>query len=480
MQKNPPVAAEGFAEELSPSASSTANPPPDQLPSDLVSELTDFFFAAAPRPVKEIAWVAAIVFLAGISGRAFNISGTGLNLYVLLIAVTGRGKESVSSGISKLLSAVIKLSPTAIEFRGPAHIASPEALLRWLTRSPCIFSIVGEFGHKLKEMSAPNAPSNVIGLNRVLLDVFSKSGNGQTFGAMAYADNSKNTAVIQSPTLTLYGDSTPETFFENVHEGFVSDGLAPRFMVVEYSGPRVDLNDAHAKAVPSKALVNKICDLIAQSQSLSSRGQVCNVGMSPEAKLILDKFEKRTTAQINTNGVGTIAIELWNRAHLKALKLAAIYAVGCNYINPAITADQAQRACGEIHAQTMALLKRFSNGEIGAVENNEALRRKTLLDAIMHYATCPFEGVKRYGVMVEMHERKVIPETYLQRRLGQIACFRRAREGSTRALKSTIKNMIDADEIREIPKNQTIKDFGVQPRTFIITKPKAFLNPDEN
>lgn len=62
----------------------------------LVGEVAKFIYASAPRPVAEIAFVGAIGLVAGISGRAYNVSGRGLYQYALLLANTGTGKEAMN------------------------------------------------------------------------------------------------------------------------------------------------------------------------------------------------------------------------------------------------------------------------------------------------------------------------------------------------------------------------------------------------
>jgi hypothetical protein len=94
-------------------------------------------------------------------------------------------------------------SSSASLFEGPTDIASPPALVKWLNRSPCIYSIVGEFGFKLKEMSNPLAPIHIAGLSRTYLDLYHKSGASHTLGVMAYSNKDDNTAIICSPAFTL-------------------------------------------------------------------------------------------------------------------------------------------------------------------------------------------------------------------------------------------------------------------------------------
>ncbi len=424
-------------------------------------------------PVHEIATVGAIGLLAGIAGRAYNVSGTGLNQYVLLIAKTGLGKEAIAAGVSKVVAAVKTSVPSILDFVGPTEIASPQALTKWLVREPCIYSIVGEFGLKLKEMSAAHAPQHVAGLKRALLDLYHKSGRGSVLGAMAYSKKEDNTAVISSPAFTLIGESTPERFFENISEEVVTDGLLPRFSVIEYIGLRQKLNKSHGDVVPSAKLIGAVAELVAHCCGLSSRGEVHTVAIQPDAAVIFDTFEDFIIDQMNSEAV--VARELWNRAYLKAMKLAALHAVGCNYINPSISGEQAKSACDEIHEQTRTLIGRFANGDTGAAAGNEERQYKDVVRLVAAYLTGAFNDFKTYGVSEEMHQARVFPASFVQRRLIATAAFKGA-SGGTAAINRCLQRMLDGDEIRQLPKDQIQKKFNTTARCFAIVRGELFLD----
>src|SRR5690606_18570371 len=57
------------------------------LPPGLVGEIAQYIYSTSIRPIPEVALVAALGLVAGISGRAYYTSGlpTGLNLYLILL-----------------------------------------------------------------------------------------------------------------------------------------------------------------------------------------------------------------------------------------------------------------------------------------------------------------------------------------------------------------------------------------------------------
>ena len=86
----------------------------ENLPNGLIKELARFIYAQSPRPVKPISTMTALALMAGICGRSYNISGTGLNNYFVLLAPTGICKEGISKGINKLINTIIPQQPRDI------------------------------------------------------------------------------------------------------------------------------------------------------------------------------------------------------------------------------------------------------------------------------------------------------------------------------------------------------------------------------
>lgn len=458
------------------------------FPRGLLGEIAQFIYDASPRPVREIALAGAIGFMAGICGRSYNISGTGLNQYVLLIAKTGRGKEAIAAGISKIVTSVAATCPTVREFVGPVEIASPQALTKWLARNPCVFSIVGEFGLKLKEMSAEHAPPHITGIKRALLDLYHKSAYGAVMGAMAYSKREENTAVVHSPSFTLIGESTPEKFFENINEDVVTDGLLPRFLLIEYQGDRLDLSERHAETFPPIPLTEAIICLVAHAQRAAATDMVNNVGMTPEAKRIFDDFEKWTTALINNRDPETnqklptkpnsVVSELWNRAHLKALRLAALYAVGCDHVFPCVTAEQAKLATDEIYWQTKALQARFDAGEIGGGAVNAPANEEKQTDVMIHKIAQLAKGKAtkgQYKVNEDMQRDRVFPFNLLLQTLRIYPVFKNDRRGASDAIRKIYQQLLDNDDLRELPKSQVQEKYGKSCRAFQISNPTRFV-----
>jgi hypothetical protein len=448
-----------------------------KLPPGLMGQIANFVFQSSPTPVPEIALAAAIGLMAGISGRAYNISGAGLNQYILVLAPTGSGKEALSTGISQLMEAIKLAAPTASEFIGPGNIRSDAALLKWLAKRPCFVSIIGEFGLKLKQISSQNANSHETGLRQTILDLYNKSGAGKQLNPLAYSEQEKNTAIIKSPSFTLLGESTPETFYNALDENMITEGLLPRFTIIEYQGLQPPLNKKHHLFKPDWNLCDELAKFAATCTSLNHDNKTIVVNMTDEAQELLDELREFARSQTN-NAEREIVRQLWSRINMKTLKLAALVAVGCDNFAPVITLDHAKWAKSLIIADVMNILRRFNRGDIGK-DTEETKQERVVKKAIIDYVTKPWEEMKSYSqgdVAQALHSGRVIPGTYISRKVGAMSAFRHDPRGVTVSIKRTIDNLIAGDVIREVPPGDMQK-FGTRQKGYMVSEWSA-LNTD--
>jgi hypothetical protein len=389
----------------------------------LVGELAQFIYDAAPRPVKEIAIAAAIGLMAGICGRAYNVNGTGLNLYILILAKTGRGKEAAASGIDKLMNAIRLQVPTSSRFRGPGIINSGQALVRYIAdKSNCFVSILGEFGLTIEKISANNANSADKMLYQMLLDLYNKSGHTQTFQPSIYSNKEDNVSMTESPAVSILGESTHKLFYGALNEDMISAGLLPRFLIIEYNGKRELMNENAAGMFPSFELVGRLAELVGYSETTQHNKKVVNIVINDDAWNVLRKFDKTSTDKINEADNEVIA-ELWNRAHMKIMRIAGLIAIGINPYNPIITIENVKWASDLVEHDIEALSRKFENGEVGHRAQNEPLQVKEILKKIRDYYEKDWEYVKKYSRIQSLHTAKIIPYEYLNKRLSGIGVF---------------------------------------------------------
>ena len=418
-------------------------------PPGMVGELAKWFFALAPRPVREVAIVAALGVVAGIYGRAYNISGSGLNLYIVLVARSAIGKEAMHSSISKLLHIMMNSGAIAFsEFVDFNDYASGPALVKAISnsRTGSFVNVAGEWGRKLRKMSDDQADGPMSSLRTVMTNLYQKSSAGTIVGGIGYSDKEKNVASTNGVAYSMIGETTPDTFYESLTNTMMQDGFLSRFIIVEYAGLRPELNTATSVPIP-----NDLYNILLNGAEIVFQcppGRFYDVAMSREAQIMLDAFDKHCDQQINATDDESWR-QMWNRAHLKALKVAGLLAVTDNPASPVVTKEHAEWALNLIHRNISIMRRKMANGDVG---DGDIVRERKMLATLADYLKHPIpEG---YKLPDEMRKAGVVARKYLQIRLQRTNSFVNHRLGHTVALDNTIRSLVDSGYLVEIPKDK--------------------------
>lgn len=439
-----------------------------ELPPGLVGQIAEFIYMSSPTPVKEVALVAALALVAGIAGERWNVSGGGLNQYFLLLAPTGAGKEAMASGISRLMTDLKTKVPAANEFLGPSMIASGQAIARHISKtSQCFLSIIGEFGVTMQSISAKNASGHQLMLLKMLLELYHKSGKGNSFGASIFADGDKNVGSVPNPAFSLLGESVPEEFYKLLDNGMITGGLLPRMTIIEYTGRVPYFNKNHNKHPIPFDLTDGLAKLASGALGMKANNKFIDVAFTPDAEMFCDKFGRICTDNLNDEKAG-ITKHLWNRGNLKVMRLAATVAVGIDPYTPLITMDHVKWAHSIIVSDIKRLSAKYESGNYGD-ESSDVSQITHMKKILKECMTKPLVNLKSYGVTPEFHAAKVIPYSFLQRRLASQTAFKSAFGGSTAAIQRTIKTLIESGVLTELGPSQTRNEFKTTQRLFMIT-----------
>lgn len=437
---------------------------PLTFPEGLVGELASYIYSSSNRPVPHVSLAAAIALVAGITGRSFNISAQGLNHYIILVAGTGRGKEDAARGIDRLMSSVRNMMPSATSFEGPGTFASGQGLIRCLDESPCFVSVMGEVGVTLQQITRKDATPADVAFRKALLDLYSKSGFHNTLKPSAYSDREKNTKLIQAPNVTILGEGSTETFYQTLELTNIADGLIPRFTVISYDGARVARN-RNAFAPPGVEIVDKLAHLCAISLASMQSNTCSPIACQGDALLLLDAFDNKCDKLINNAGNQAEA-ELWNRAHLKALKLAGLIAVGCDPSNPTVTASIASWALAFTEWEVGAMVAKFSNGEVGQGDHRQ---EQDLRRAIEDYYNMSVDRRIAHNVPKQLAEAgNIFPLSYLKKRLRLLSSFKHDKRGPHAAIEALIKTLCSDGTLERVPPDQAFKQVGTRAAVYIL------------
>jgi hypothetical protein len=445
-----------------PANAAPAAPPPEQFqwPPGFAGQLANFIYYSSIRPVREVAVVAALGLLAGVCGRAFTVSGKGLNLYLILVARSGVGKEAMHSGVAKLID--LALVPRSQDFVLHDEFASGPALMKWVLRNPSFVNVLSEFGRKLKRMSN-DKDSPMQELRTVLLNLYEKSGAGDKVGGIKYSNGENNVMGAVGVAYSLIGETTPDTFREMLTPEMMADGTLSRFTIVEYTGLRPPPNEACAVELEPDELSKWQALLVRATPYLDSVNipkRIEVVFGDDETERRMNDFGLRCDNEINSTEDESKR-QMWNRAHMKALKIAALLAVADNNIHPVIRAEHAAWARSFVELGNKLMMAHVQNGDIG---HGDVTRERKLLDLARKFIKK--QPARSYKVTEEMWQKGVIPRAYFQMQVSTNSAFCNHKLGQIAALNMTLGSLVDSGYLMEFPRNDAVKEFGQHGRFF--------------
>ena len=254
-------------------------------------------------------------------------------------------------------------------------------------------------------------------------------------------------------------------------EDLISEGLLPRFTTIEYLGHRGTANKNHHLVFPKRELIQAVSGLTSSVMMLLNNRQVIHITLNDDAGRIFNDYNENVcNVNINKSDTQGVSAELWTRSHVKAMKLAAIAAVGQNPFHPEITADNALWAIAIINYDNNNIIEKFENGEISNNNGDFSQTKEASRIIEEYFNNNDYDYIKKYkSISLELFKMKIITYKYLSQRLLPLASFRTDKSGATNALKRTITALIDSGEIREIPVGQIEREFNTRQKCFSIT-----------
>jgi Protein of unknown function (DUF3987) len=298
-------------------------------PGGLVGDLIDWIVSSSSRPSRELALSAVIPFVGALLGRRFA-SPTDLrtNFYTVALADSGYGKDHARTQLKRLITAA-----GLDRFSGPNRFMSATALRNSVMNKPSCLCMVDEFGGMMRQINDSRAGIHNVLIRSDMLEMFTSAST--FFEGAAYAKESPQ--KIHSPNLCIYGTSTPDDFWASVSSLNTADGLLPRFMLFNVTGPKPDrieptrsvddVPKALIEAVQALALAGRGSGNLAHNDHGSSASKPIAVPYSADAAAELARFEAVVEQTAATSGSAPIL----NRAVEHAIKLALTVSVAGNH-----------------------------------------------------------------------------------------------------------------------------------------------------
>lgn len=437
-----------------------------EYPPGVAGAIAEFIYGSAPRPVREVAIVSALGLLAGICGKAWHIPQSGLNLYVILIARSGIGKEAMHSGISAILKAC--RSPHLQTFVQFNDFASGPALVKYCATNTSFVNVAGEWGHKLKRLARDDGSDTAMStLRTIMTNLYQKSGPQAIVGGINYSNKDNNIENVSGVAYSMIGETTPDTFYESLTESMMADGFLSRFTIVQYNGDRPDTNP-HQDLNPPQAIMDHITALASLAVAINGQGGLLGprdsllVGRTDESAAMIKEFDKQ--CDINIRGSTDEAWrQMWNRASLKAQRLAALLGAADNPSFPVVELRHIAWAIDLIRRDIAIMRKKIEQGDVGIGDHS---RQRKLVNLLREY----MDGVPAPGYKpnTKMHSDNVVPYSYLQIRTSRLSVFSKNRMGATASLAQAIREFTDSGWLKEIEKAKAMQDYNFRGKCYMV------------
>ena len=209
-------------------------------PPGLVGEIARWIVATARRPQPELAIGAALAIVGTAAGRQFRgPTRSATHLYVLGLAQTGTGKDHALQQISRIMAS----AGMALHL-GPSEFISMPAVVNFIVRKPLSLCAMDEFGSFMKRINSRRASGFETAISKIIRTMWSMS-----FAPYATPEwAQKESQMVLSPAMSLYGASTPEQFYSAMEGASLEDGTLNRFLLIN---GRNDVEEVEPEVDPS-------------------------------------------------------------------------------------------------------------------------------------------------------------------------------------------------------------------------------------
>ena len=458
-----------------------------------LEKLCRWIYDASFCAVDEISIITGIAAFAGLFGHQYNVSGTGLNLYLMLIAKSGVGKNAINDCLDRLQKRVEEYSGSGgagggfcvekgksdgsmqiYTFMTQQYYASSAALMSLFAEDNrrSVVSVWSEFGQKLKQFSVARADSRMAEMKQLLTSIYDKSGKDAYIGGIKYSNKTNDKVVKDSFAFSIIGETTPGAYEDGINSSMAEDGFLSRFITIEYSGD-TENNVYHTEDKPDVPL--QILELF-HAVFYSTADHGIKVEMSEDAKWIYTEFLNHKDRMLS--GVENEAIrQLWSRAPLKALKLAALLACGENLDDPTINGVHLQWALEVLRYSIQKLFKRINETGLATAEK-ASVQLQEMKRVIGEFVKKGLKGElpEKFSKFVDLTSivpKITIPHSYLSSRLTMLKSFSNS-ANTIKSIESAEIDLINQGVIIEVSRKEALEDFFFTGRLFRIADINAF------
>ncbi|HPD72852.1 MAG TPA: bifunctional DNA primase/polymerase [Candidatus Krumholzibacteria bacterium] len=316
-------------------------PMPDELfrIPGFVSEVMDHCLATAPYPNLVMSFAGALALQATLAGRKVRDPGDNrTNLYLLGLAHSAAGKDRPRKLNTEILHAV------GLSGQVGGRFASGEGIQDALYTEPTMLFQTDEIDGMLQSInkSRDARHENIMG---TMLTIYSSADSVFPMRRKAGKDAP---GAIDQPCLVVFGTAIPNHYYEALSERMLTNGFFARMIILDCGG-RSPGQEPRLKPLPERILETARwwAEFRPGTGNLEDwHPEPRVVPQTEEARQILvetrlEAEAEYALAEAADNEAGTT---VWGRVSEHARKLALLYAISENHVEPQIGRPAAEWA----------------------------------------------------------------------------------------------------------------------------------------
>jgi len=376
----PVLLDESFIEDVSTTSEALYKPDSaeEQIPREYMADggfiesIMDWVEAMQDEVHPEFGFAAALHLTGLALSRNYiddSVRETTGNLYSMILADSGAGKDCPRRAIGKFLGEVGRL-----DFEGPSVIDSGAGLANAMVKSPSMSMLLDEAGEMFSNLSSPKCPQHFRKVGTVLKGVYTSSSKlGVRMRSLANSDNGQNDPV-DFPHLHIMATATKKQVLSSISDNQIEDGLMGRFLM--FFGTDDPVVKRATKVPTPESAKSWFCRMTrCGGDNMSVGSELINEINKPELSEVrrseeaVERLESHYEAISETRrrnareGKSLPEQSIWNRASEKTAKLALLFAASRS-MTPGgmrIEIEDANRAIKVSNAITRRVVKSYQN-----------------------------------------------------------------------------------------------------------------------
>jgi len=369
---------------------------PGLLPEHLVEvpgfirHVMDFTLTNAPYPNVALAFCGAMALQSYLAGRKVATTGDlRTNLYLLALAGSGTGKEFPRKVNSQVLFQIGETQSLGDKF------ASGEGIQDALARSSKMLFQNDEMDGVLRQINLDRDGGRE-SIPNILLTLYTSAGD---FYPLRVKANQKEAGYVDQPHLTLFGTATPKYFYESLSQRMLTNGFFARLNIIDVGKRGKGQTPGSARDLPDEILdtAKWWADFHpGNGNFMAVHPKPLRVPLTPEAETAITDLRLQTEVEYDKadDAGDEVARAAWSRTCEHAKKLALIYAVSENHMQPKITLDAVRWASefslhqtrrqlylasvhvaeNPFHKECLKFMKRLQDESSGVISRRQIMR----------------------------------------------------------------------------------------------------------